>query len=178
MLLGTGLRYQSPVFYYGATVHYYFQAGVFGYFSTLWAYDAELCPEDLCVYFCGFSGDVGDVLRSTEYIDYVDLARDFLKRWVASKAEYFVDARVDRDHVVAVVQEVDSYAIAWPEDVWRESDYGDISVVGEDGPELFVAGDHDAWLWDRPFESLRVGLGWRTGRLVGIEAAVSAYGPV
>jgi hypothetical protein len=43
---------------------------------------------------------------------------------------------------------------------------------------LFVAGDHGALLWNRSFESLRVGLRLWTGRLVRIEAAVSAYGPV
>ena len=76
---------------------------MFGYFGTFRAYDFELGPEDFCAYFYGVAGDIWDVFGSAEDVDYVDLARDFFERWVASEAEYFVDAWVDRDYVVAVV---------------------------------------------------------------------------
>ena len=131
---------QPPELDLRTAVHDHFEAGRLGGRRRRVVADSELHPDDLGVDRDRLGDDLGCVLGTAEHVDHVDLVRDVLERRVNRLAEQGLagDARVDRDHPVALALQVFHHEIARPVPVGRRPDHGDGAHPLEDRADLGV----------------------------------------
>jgi hypothetical protein len=125
-----------------AAVHHHHQARRSGDPRRLLADHPQLEPQRSRADLRRGAGDLGRRLGTPEHVDQVDAARDNPEVGEARLSEHLPLVRIDRDHGVALFEQLAHHPVARPLDAGRRPDQGDHRMRDQQIPQDPVGWAH------------------------------------